>query len=358
MSVFAGNKLTIDIFGHSHDPFIGGCVAGLPGGFAVDMDELLHFMSRRSPGRFAGSTRRLEADFPEIISGLDGGVTDGRPLTVHIRNTDINSADYRELRHTPRPGHADLSAWFKFGFNEDMSGGGQFSGRMTAVMCALGGIAVQILKKRGIWVTAHIRKIGGIEDTRFDNCDVCPDIAHQIAGNPLPVISFEAGERMERLITETQERKDSLGGIIECAVIGYPAGVGGALFDGMEAAISRLLFAIPAVKAVEFGAGMEAAGMLGSENNDAIYFDGKTVRTRTNNAGGILGGISDGMPIIFSAVFKPAPSIGIGQKTVDLSDMTEKSITVKGRHDACFVPRAVPVVEAMAALALLDLLED
>ena len=329
MSNTVGEYYRFTIWGQSHAPAIGVTIEGLPSGFRPDMDALSAFLARRAPGTSPCSTPRREADAPEILSGLANGVTCGAPLTAVIRNTDVRSADYDELRRIPRPGHADYPAYAKFGESRDVSGGGQFSGRLTAPLCIAGGLALQLLAREGVHVAAKLFSVGGHTD---------PDgIAAALAC--------------------AKNSSDSIGGIIECVCVGVPAGLGDPMFAGMENRISQLVFGIPAVKGIEFGAGFAAASMRGSENNDPYYYDENgSVRVRTNHAGGILGGITTGAPIVFRAAFKPTPSIGIEQESIDLSSGQNTRLTVKGRHDPCVALRAVPVVEAAAACAVYDAL--
>lgn len=343
------NRLKISIFGRSHEKKIGVELDGIPAGEHIDIDELQQFLDRRAPGRNGYSTRRRELDRPIFSSGISGGMTDGRMIRAVIENKNAVSADYAVFADCPRPGHADYTAWLKYGGREDMRGGGAFSGRMTAPLCVAGGICLQILKRRGVDISAHILRLGGICDISYDpmaGCAAC--------SGDFPCISSKAAEEMKQAIKCASEDGDSLGGVIECAVTGLPGGLGGALFEGLEGRIASLVFAIPAVKGIEFGAGFAAADMRGSENNDAYVIQNGGVAMTSNNAGGILGGISDGMPLIFRAAIKPTPSIAKAQKSVSLKDMTEREIRITGRHDPCIAPRAVPVIEAAAAIALLD----
>jgi len=326
MSSTYGNNVKISIFGQSHSEAIGVTIDGLPAGFPIDMGKLQVFMNRRAPGQSKYTTPRKEADMPAFLSGLVGNVTCGAPLTAVIQNTNTRSADYDNNRDIPRPGHADFTAHVKYGGFEDVSGGGHFSGRLTAPLCIAGGIIKQLLESRGIEITASIREIGGnVEDP------------------------FSA-------IEEASRRGDSVGGIIECTVSGLPAGSGEPMFEGLENKSAQAVFAVPAVKGIEFGRGFEAARLCGSENNDEFYFDGDEVKTRTNNHGGILGGISSGMPVVFRAAIKPTPSISIEQNSISYSGKENAVLSVKGRHDPCIVPRAVPCIEAAAAIAIYDLM--
>lgn len=325
MSNSFGNCFRFTIFGQSHAPAIGVTMEGLPSGFEIDMEQLYAFMARRAPGgRY--STARKEADAPEFISGLVGGKTCGAPVTAIIRNNDTRSSDYEYMRYTPRPGHADYTAMVKYGESRDYSGGGQFSGRLTAPLCIAGGIALQLLEKMGISISAEIEAIGGERNK----------------------------EKMFELIDKVRAEGDSVGGLISCNISGLPVGLGEPMFGGMENRIAQAVFGIPAVKGIEFGAGFEAANMRGSECNDPFKLDGGNVLTEGNNHGGILGGISSGMPVVFRVAIKPTPSIARAQRSVDLSSGTETELLVRGRHDPCIVPRALPCVEAAAAVAVYD----
>ena len=358
MSSFYHGALELAIFGQSHSAAIGVTISGLPAGFAIDMDELSAFLRRRAPGQNAWSTPRKEADAPELLSGLVGNVTCGAPLSAIIRNTNTRSQDYSNLVDVPRPGHADYTAQVKFGGFQDVAGGGHFSGRLTAPICALGGILKEELEKRGIFIGAHIESIGSTLDYRFDPIKVSRSDFEDILSHSLPVLDEKAGERMAQVIDGARMQQDSVGGVIECAAVGIPVGVGEHIFCGMESRISSAVFSVPAVKGIEFGAGFASTDMYGSENNDTFYYDGDTVRTRSNNCGGILGGMTDGMPLIFRCAIKPTPSIGLEQDTIDLSTKQNTRIAIEGRHDPCIVPRAVPVIEAMCAIAVFDALLD
>ena len=354
-SIFHG-QLTISIFGQSHAPAIGVTVDGIPAGETVDLEELQAFLARRAPGTGAWSTARKEGDKPEFLSGLVQGKTCGAPLAAVIRNTNTRSGDYENLKDIPRPGHADYTAQVKYGGFQDVSGGGHFSGRLTAPLCIAGGICKQLLARRGTFVGAHIAAIAGIPDASFDPVGLEQAALLAPGEKNFPVIDDGAGERMQRAIAEAKAQLDSVGGVIECAVLGLPAGLGDPMLDGMENRIARLTFAIPAVKGVEFGAGFGVATLRGSQNNDPFYMDGDRVRTRTNHSGGILGGITNGMPLVFRVAVKPTPSIGQAQDSVSLSRKEDTKLEIKGRHDPCIVPRAVPCVEAAAAIAVYDAL--
>ena len=347
-SFYHGEVLELSIFGQSHSPAIGMSLSGLPAGFAIDMDELSAFLRRRAPGQNAWSTPRKEADAPEFLSGLVGNVTCGAPLSAVIRNTNTRSQDYSNLVDVPRPGHADYTAQVKFGGFQDVAGGGHFSGRLTAPLCIAGGICKQLLHEKGIEVMARIDAVAGIQDTaEFDA---------PVAQKDFPATSDEAAEKMKAAIAQARAEEDSVGGVIQCRMLGVPAGLGEPMFGGLENRISQLVFAIPAVKGLEFGLGFAAAGLRGSENNDAYRVENGRVVTETNHCGGILGGISNGMPIVFRAAVKPTPSIGKPQNSVCLSEKQNEVLHIHGRHDPCIVPRAVPCMEAAAAIAIFDAL--
>lgn len=358
MSSEYGRNIRMSIFGQSHSEAIGVVVDGLPPGFKIDMDALCRFMERRAPGRNSYSTARKETDVPEFLSGLMDGVTCGAPLAAVIRNSDAKSGDYDNLRDVPRPGHADFTAQLKFGGAQDVSGGGHFSGRLTAPLCVAGGICLQYLRTRGIEIAAHIASIGTVRDVPFDDVTVGKAELDALQKAGFPVLDAERGALMRVAIEKARETGDSLGGIIECAAVGVPGGLGDPMFDGMENRIAGIVFGIPAIKGVEFGSGFHGASLFGSEHNDSFYMTGNDVKTRTNHNGGILGGITSGMPVVFRAAVKPTPSISREQQSVSLSGNKDVALNVKGRHDPCIVPRAVPVVEAAAAVAILDALLD
>ena len=348
MSSSYGENIRMTIFGQSHGGGIGLTLEGLPAGLPVDLDRLQRFLDRRAPGKNAHSTARREADAPEILAGLYNGKTCGAPFAAVIRNTDTKSRDYSALTHTPRPGHADYTAAVKYGGAQDYNGGGHFSGRLTAPLCIAGGICLQLLEREGITVMARIAAIGGIRDES--------PFAAPVGDKSFPVSDDAAGARMLEAIADAKSQGDSLGGIIECIVTGLPAGLGDPMFDGMENRIAAAVFGIPAVKGLEFGDGFALAAMTGSAANDPFCMQEEAVVTETNHCGGILGGITNGMPLVFRVAIKPTPSIGKPQRTVDLRTMTDAELAVTGRHDPCIVPRAVPCVEAAAAIAVYDAL--
>ena len=346
MSSTYGENLHLTIFGQSHSPAIGVTVEGLPAGFAIDMAALQAFLDRRAPGRDKNSTARKEADMPEFLCGLTGNVTCGAPLTAIIRNTNTRSGDYSELERKPRPGHADYTAFVKYGQSRDYAGGGHFSGRLTAPLCIAGGICLQLLAKEGITVRARIRSVADVTD----DAPFTASVAHKA----FPAVSDTAGEAMQQRIADAKSACDSVGGVVECVVDGLPVGLGDPMFGGMENRIAAAIFGIPAVKGVVFGDGFDVAKLRGSENNDPFGVENGKIVTASNHCGGILGGITNGAPLIVRAAFKPTPSIGIEQQTVDLHTLENTTLTVHGRHDPCIVHRAVPCVEAAVAIAVYD----
>lgn len=354
MSSTYGERFRFTIFGQSHSDAIGVTIEGIPAGSKLDLDALQAFLDRRAPGRDATATPRKEADRPEFLSGLVGDTTCGTPLTAIIRNTNTRSQDYEKLRTCPRPGHADFTAEARYAGSQDLAGGGHFSGRLTAPLCIAGGICLQLLEQMGITVGAHITQIETVRDTAFDPMAVTAKQLEDLKQMRFPVLRSGADEEMRTAILDAAQDCDSVGGIIECAAVGLPAGWGDPMFGGMENRIAQVVFGIPAVKGLEFGAGFAVAGMRGSRNNDPYILQDGKVQTATNHHGGILGGITSGMPLIFRAAVKPTPSIGAQQQTLDLHTMTQTTLEIGGRHDPCIVPRAVPVMEAAAAAAIYD----
>ena len=352
-----GRKLRVSVFGGSHEPHIGVTIEGLPKGQRIDMDRVQSFLARRAPGNNAFSTQRMESDTAIVKSGLHSGVTFGPPLTVIIENTDARPGDYRNFSNIPRPSHADYTARLKYGDALNMSGGGPFSGRMTAPLCIAGAIALQLLENYGITIGAHIFSVRDIADEPFDPVRISKEKLLPLEKSSFPTLSENAGLAMREAILSARDAGDSLGGVVECCAIDVPAGIGGPMYDGVESALAPIFFGIPAVKAVEFGLGFESSVRKGSENNDPFYFDERgNVKTKTNNHGGILGGITSGMPVIARVAFKPTSSIALRQDSVNLETKENVSLTISGRHDPCIVPRAVPAVCSAMAVGLLDLI--
>jgi len=343
-----GKHCRVTVFGGSHEDKIGVVLEGFPQGFEPDLAELQRFMDRRAPGNSPFATSRKEPDAVEVESE--------NPWTLIIRNTNVRSDDYAQLKQVPRPGHADYTASVKYGDGLEMSGGGPFSGRMTAPLCIAGGLSMQVLARHGIRIGAHISSIGDANDTYFDPADIPERLLQALSASDFPVISPMAGEEMKRLILDAKIQGDSVGGIVEACAIGVPAGLGGAMFDGVESVLSPILFGIPGVKGVEFGTGFAAATLRGSENNDPFIVRDNRIQTVTNHHGGVLGGITSGMPLVLRTAFKPTPSIAMAQQSVNLLTLEPETLKVAGRHDPCIVLRAVPVVEAAIAIGLLDLL--
>jgi len=356
MSSTYGERIKLSIFGQSHGPAIGMVLDGVPAGLAVDMEKLQAFLNRRAPGQADYATPRKEADTPEFLSGIVDGYTCGAPIAATIQNTNTRSGDYENLKDVPRPGHADFTAQVKYGGYQDVAGGGHFSGRLTAPLCIAGGLCKQWLEDKGITIRGHILAIGGITDEP----DILDWAAPKLQKLPedFPVLNPEAAERMRLAIAKAKADGDSVGGIIECIVTGLPAGLGEPMFGGMESRIAQIVYGIPAVKGLDFGSGFTGAFLRGSMNNDPYAIENGRVVTKTNNAGGILGGITNGMPLVFSAAIKPTPSIAAAQQSVSMKNMSETTLNVSGRHDPCIVPRAVPVVEAAAAIAIYDALME
>lgn len=356
-SFYKGDVLNLEIYGESHSPTIGVYIQGLPAGVEPDEEKTAALMKRRAPGQNAWSTPRKEKDAVIFEKTEDG------KLHGYIINTNTKPKDYASIMNMPRPSHADFTARIKYGDEASKSGGGIFSGRMTAPLCIAGSIALNELNKRGIEVYSHVKAIAGVEDeVYFDNAPLSTEFKNklmEVKTKEFPVVDDQAGEDMKAKIEAARMDLDSVGGIIETVVYGMPAGIGGPIFGGIEAKIAGLLYAIPAVKGVEFGNGYEVAELRGSQNNDSFVMDGDNVTMQTNHSGGILGGISVGgsvAPIVVDCAIKPTPSISKAQKTVDISKKENTTIEIQGRHDPCIVPRAVPVTEAAVALALYDMI--
>lgn len=359
MSSTWGERIKLSIFGGSHTEAIGVNLDGLPAGEPVDWEEILVQMARRAPGQDPTATRRKESDEPHVLCGLLDGVTTGAPLCAIVYNTNQRSKDYENLRVHPRPGHADYTAYVKYGNHQDVRGGGHFSGRMTAPLVFAGAVARQILGRRGIQVASHVASIGGVADTPFDPVSIPSEWMDRLSREYFPVIDPEAKERMRQEVEAARKDGDSVGGVVECAVTGLPVGVGNPMFDGVENKIASLAFGIPALKGIEFGSGFAGSQLRGSQNNDPFAMDSQgCVCTVTNRAGGILGGISTGMPLVFRGAFKPTPSIGKEQDTVNLCTGENAKLVITGRHDPCIVPRAAAAFEAAACVAVLELLAE
>lgn len=353
MSSTYGESLKLSIFGQSHGSAIGMILDGIPAGLPVDLDNLQTFLNRRAPGQNDWSTPRREEDRPDFLGGLLDGYTCGAPIAAVIHNRNTRSGDYANLKDCPRPGHADYTAQCKYGGFQDAAGGGHFSGRLTAPLCIAGGLCKQWLEEMGIRICARIVSIGGeADDTNYNPRS--PEIDK--IRKDFPVFSLAAGARMREKIAVARKNGDSVGGIIECFVVGLPAGLGEPMFGGVESRIAQIVYGVPAVKSVDFGIGYAAADMLGSECNDEYTIENGMIATKTNHAGGILGGITNGMPVVFRTVIKPTPSISRPQQSVSHEKGEIITLEIKGRHDPCIVPRAVPVIEAAAAVAIYDLI--
>ncbi len=358
MSSAIGSKIVTTVFGESHGPAIGAVMDAPPAGYKIDFDEILTQTARRAPGTDPTATARKEADAPEFLSGLLNGVTTGAPLALIIKNSDRRSHNYDNIKIRPRPSHADYAASVRYkGFN-DIRGGGNFSGRLTAPLTAAGAVARQILKANGITLGGHVLKIGNQLDQGFSPVSIDEALLDSLNKQYFSVISAEAKLKMTEEIANAKSNADSIGGEIEIAVVGLPAGVGSPTVRGIENAVSNAVFAVPAVKGIEFGDGFGFSGAYGSRVNDAMYYDGSCVKCSSNHSGGITGGISNGMPLIIRCAIKPTPSIGSEQKTVNLETKKDDRLIIEGRHDPCIVPRALPAVESAVALALLDLLDE
>lgn len=356
MSSTLGDKIKISVFGESHGNGIGVVVDGLPAGVKIDLDKVLAQMARRAPGKDKTATPRKESDLPRILSGMLDDTLTGAPLCAVIENTNTRSGDYGNLLSCPRPGHSDYTAFVKYGGANDIRGGGHFSGRLTAPIVFAGAVCRQILEQKGIKIAAHISSIGKVSDKSFDPVNIENELIDRLNLSSFALIDQSAEDKMREVVESARMSLDSVGGTIECAVTGIDAGFGDPMFDGVEGVIAKAVFGVPAIKGIEFGKGFELSQMRGSESNDPFeYKEGKVV-TSTNNCGGILGGITNGMPIIFKAAVKPTPSISQKQQTVDLQTKQNAELEIKGRHDPCIVPRAVPVIEAVTAIAIINLM--
>jgi chorismate synthase len=357
MSGIWGNKIKLSIFGESHGAAIGITINGLQCGFKLDLDLIKMEMAKRAPGNSKLSTSRSEHDDFQILSGFFNGKTTGTPLCAMIFNSNQHSSDYEKSKNLLRPSHADYTGYFKYkGFN-DYRGGGHFSGRLTAPLVFAGAICKQILKTKGILIGSHIKSIGERNDISFNSSHINAETLFKLNTSNFPVLTEKLEEEMKEEIILAKNDKDSIGGIIETVVINLPVGIGEPFFDSVESTLAHLIFSIPAVKGLEFGAGFEITKMRGSSANDEYYMDKNIIKTKCNNNGGINGGISNGMPIIFKTAIKPTPSIGKIQNTVDIDKKDNATIEITGRHDPCIVPRALPVIEAVTAITMVDLIE-
>lgn len=355
MSSNWGTNIELSIFGESHGKAIGIVIGNLPAGISLDMDEIKKNMKRRAPGQNKMSTARQEADEVHIMSGVIDNITTGAPLCAMIYNSDQHSKDYSLLEECMRPGHSDYPAFVKYhGFN-DVRGGGHFSGRITAPIVFAGSVAKQILKQKGIVIGAHIQSIKDIEDDRFPLNMSEKDIEKMLE-QQYPTLNQDVFSKMQDVIEKARLNQDSVGGKIECMILNVPAGLGNPFFDSIESHLSPLLFSIPAVKSVSFGLGENITQLYGHEANDTYYYEKDMVKTKTNHNGGIIGGISNGMPIVFTVGIKPTPSISQKQETINVKTHENTELEITGRHDPCIVPRAVVVVESMAALGILDMM--
>lgn len=356
MSSVLGNKLKLSVFGESHGAGIGCVIDGLPCGIKLDFDKIEKDMKRRAPGNDKSATPRKESDTPHIISGVLDGVTTGAPLCMMIENTNTQSKDYGNIKNIPRPSHSDYPAFVKYdGFN-DIRGGGHFSGRLTAPIVFAGSIAKQILEQKGIKVGAHICRVGNICDDLFDKNDISFELLDSFSNTTFPTIDKDKVEMMREEIEKARLDTDSVGGAIECGVVGMPVGVGGNIFDTVESRISSAIFGVPAVKGIEFGLGFDFAKTNASKVNDEYRVENGKIKLMSNNNGGVVGGMTTGAPIVFRTVIKPTPSIAKPQNSVDLDKMENETLVIKGRHDPCIVPRAIPVIECITAFVILDLM--
>lgn len=349
-----GNSFRLSIFGESHGEAIGVVIDGIPSGTELDLEEIRREMGRRAPGKNSLSTPRSEADEVQILSGFFNGKTTGTPLAGVIYNTNTRSKDY-----TPeliRPGHADFTGFTRYGASHDYRGGGHFSGRITAPLVFAGAIAKQVLKAQGVAIGSHLLRVAEIADTPFDAVNLNSETLEIVTHRQFPVLDLDAGKQMQARILEKKGELDSVGGVVECGVIGVPAGLGAPFFGSAESRLSAMMFSIPAVKGIEFGAGFGFADMTGSQANDPFFTENGSIKTKTNNNAGINGGITNGMPIVFRVAIKPTPSIAQTQETVNLKTMENTELSVHGRHDPCIAHRAACVVEAGTAITLLDML--
>lgn len=354
MASVYGTKLKLSVFGESHGTAIGVVIDGFPAGLKLDDEYISAFMKRRAPGgQF--STKRTEPDIPHILSGVSDGYTNGYPIAVMIENTNQRTTAYADKMTVPRPNHADYAASVKYGEHTELHGGGHFSGRLTAPLVFAGALCSLYLRGHGVEIAAHIKQMLNVTDRAFAH-DVTADTLRELKTHEFPTLDSMAAEAFATIINSARNRGDSVGAKLECAAVGLPTALGEHMFESVESEISKLMFAIPAVKGIEFGAGFDFCRMYGSEANDAYRYENGSVVTATNNCGGITGGMTTGMPVIFSVAVKPTPSIFLEQDSVDLAAGTDTKLNIKGRHDPCIAVRAVPVIEACTAVALTQLM--
>lgn len=352
-----GNNIKVSVFGESHSEAIGVSLDSIEPGIELDMEEIYREMSRRAPGKNPMSTSRQEKDMPRIVSGLFNGRTTGTPICAIIENTNTRSQDYECTKNLMRPGHADYTGFVRYNGYNDYRGGGHFSGRLTAPIVFAGAVCKQILKKSGIEIGSHVMQVYDVHDKPFDFTSVSSEQLKNLSYMEIPLLDKSKEDDVKQRILDAKSELDSVGGVIECAVVGLYSGIGDPMFDSVESVISHMLFSVPAVKGIEFGSGFSFASMYGSQANDSFYYDGDTVKTKTNHNGGINGGITNGMPVVFRTVIKPTPSIAKKQQTIDISTATDSEIEIHGRHDPCIVLRAVPVIEAATAIAVYDMIK-
>lgn len=358
MSYSFGKNFKVTLFGQSHSEDLGIVIEGISAGYRINKDLIRKNLDRRRPGKNKFSTARKEDDDFKIVSGEVDGLTCGTPICAIIENKDMKSKDYDNLKDRPRPSHADYPAYVKFkGFN-DIRGGGQFSGRMTAPIVIAGSIAEDLLLKRGIKIYSRIKSIGYEEDVKLELKDINEDKLSNIKNEDFPVFDHEAREKMQEEILKAKEDGDSIGGIVETFILNMPVGIGEPFFDSLESVISHAVFSVPGIKGIEFGSGFEASKMCGSLHNDEYYYENGEVKTKSNNHGGIIGGLSTSMPIIFRSAVKPTSSIAKTQSTISLKDKRDVDLKVVGRHDPSIVPRALVAIEMITAIAILDLLME
>lgn len=353
-----GNKIELSIFGESHGKAIGIVINGIKPGFEIDMDKIEKEMERRAPGRNKMSTQRKEGDKPKILSGIFERKTTGAPISMIIENSDTRSKDYSKLKDLMRPGHADYAGNIRYGGFNDYRGGGHFSGRITAPLVFAGALAKQVLEEKGIRIGAHISSVGKVKDSDFNRVNISEDLLDSLLKKELPLIEDEKIEEVKKEIEKVRLKGNSIGGTIECAAIGVKAGIGSPFFDSLESKIASLAFSVPAVKGIEFGLGFEISEITGAEANDEYYIENEEIKAYSNNNGGITGGISNGMPITYKVAIKPTPSISTEQRTVNISTKENEKLVIEGRHDPCIVQRAVVVIEAIAAIAILEAMES